>query len=63
MFSLCHQVTCDERRIALRAHDDGFGRTSQELNGAIERDQLLAAVTYRLPGPTILLTRGMLSVP
>src|ERR1700674_6127130 len=40
MFSLGYKVGSDASRIAVRADDHGFGRTSQEFNGAIESYEL-----------------------
>src|ERR1700692_3102677 len=41
MLRLRHQVTSDENWVALLADENSFGRTRQELNSTIERNQLL----------------------
>src|SRR5271156_2975173 len=41
MLRLCNQIAGDENRVALLADENSFGRTSQELNRAIECNQLL----------------------
>src|ERR1700686_4115929 len=41
MFSLGYEVGSDASRIAVCADDYGFGRTSQEFNGAIESYEFL----------------------
>ena len=45
MLRLRHQVSCNEDWVALAllANEHGFGRTSQELNGAIESNQFLGS--------------------